>query len=506
MPNFSAIVRRSYADIDGLLLDCRNEDIPADVGTHNGVSNSAILSDSTAAWTVNALVGGLVHNTFDGSSGPITANTGTTITAVLGGGTDNDWDFGDAYSVVLPTGFEWVNSAPPARAKISGTHTGPNFSATLIDAAHTWQDNELTGRIAYNLTVGVNGFVVSNTAHVVTTAGMIWMTGDVYDLTTPRFGNPYQPTVALCPIPMQLGGPLATYEARFIRANTNRLILPLEYSVPVSFYSAAFDVASIGADAANNQTLFGLPNYEIYRRTAAGVRAYRHNITTCSGAADLSFGAWVQQGRYFGGAFTGQLWNNGVLDFASTDGSLVLAAGNPAGYIGCNSAAANHVDLDLRSMQLWRRCLGDLEVDFAFRTISAIIPWNVQPYCDVEMNVWTDDTNQNVAPFTGLLRRINPVQNVPQRFYRATFAAGVASRIQLAAMISEMTLTDFDLGGNLFQWIPMEYPGVTPPAMYTTAGVSAVCDMLITTEGHYTVQCYRPNGGSVILHVDAESV
>lgn len=502
MPNFTAIVRRTYADIDGMILDCHAADWPADIGTHNGVSNCLYLSDSTAAWTENALVDGLVYNVSDGSVGTITANTGTTITAILIGGTENLWDLGDVYSIILPT-FEWINRAPPARALIQGTHTGPNFSPVLIDAGHTWQDNDLVGRIVYNQTVGTNGYCVSNTAHTVVMAGMVWMTGDTYDMTTPRFGNPYQPVVALCPIPLQPGGPGTPYEARFLRANTNRLILPLDYSVPDCVYSSAFDVASIGASVANNQTLLGLPNYEIYRRTAAGVRAYRYNATTCPGAADLTDGVWVQQARFFGGANTGLLWRNGVIDFTSTVGSLVIAAGNPAGYIGCDSAAANHVDLDLRATQIWRRHLGDLEVDFAYRSLYDLIPYNVQPYCDVALNVWTDDTNQITAPFSGLLRRINPIANVPQRFYYATFPSGVASRIQLAAMISGTTLTDFELGGDLFQWIVMEHPG-TPPAMYMTAGTSAVCDMLVAIEGHYTIQCYRPHGGSVILHIDAE--
>lgn len=504
MPNFSAIVRRSYADIDGLILDCRASDIPADIGTHNGVSNSAILSDSTAAWTENALVGGMVHNVSSGERGTITANTGTTITAPLSGG--GLWDNGDTYSVVLPT-FEWVNRAPPARALVQGSHTGPNFSATLIDASHTWQDNELVGRVVYNTTTGTWVQISANTAHEVWTAfAGVWMTGDTYDMTTPRCGNPYQPVVARCPVPVQTGGPTAPYEARFVRANTNRLIIPLEYDVPLYIYSSAVDISSIGADMANNQALLGLPNYQLIRRTAAGVRAYIYNGISCSGLADLTNGVWVQQGRWFGGVNSGQLWNNGILDFASTDAGIIFLAGNPAGYISCNAALANHVDLSLRGVQLWTRPLGDLEVDFAFQSLSELTNHNQDSRCIVYLDVWTDDTNQNVAPFTGLLRRINPVQNAPQKFYRGIYWSGTASRVQLAAMVNGRTLDDGYLGGNLFQWIPMEYPSPTPPAMYTTPGTSAVCDMLINCDGHYTVQCYRPNGGSIILHVDVEGV
>ena len=69
-------------------------------GTHNGANNASILSDSGATWTADAFIGLTVRNTTDGSEGVITDNDGTTITATLAGGTDNDWDSGDAYEIV----------------------------------------------------------------------------------------------------------------------------------------------------------------------------------------------------------------------------------------------------------------------------------------------------------------------------------------------------------------------------------------------------------------------
>jgi hypothetical protein len=68
-------------------------------GTHNGSANSAYLEDTTANWVENVFVGLEISNTTDGSKGRITANTQTTITATLTGGTDNDWDSSDAYSL-----------------------------------------------------------------------------------------------------------------------------------------------------------------------------------------------------------------------------------------------------------------------------------------------------------------------------------------------------------------------------------------------------------------------
>ena len=76
--------------------------VSADTGTHNGSANAATLSDSTAAWTTDCFKGWTLQNTTDGSSGVITANTATTITATLSGGSDNDWDVSDAYNILAP--------------------------------------------------------------------------------------------------------------------------------------------------------------------------------------------------------------------------------------------------------------------------------------------------------------------------------------------------------------------------------------------------------------------
>jgi len=68
-------------------------------GTDDTSTNAAFLTDSTQSWTTDEWVGYVIKNTTDGSQALITANTGTTITGVLFGGTDNDWDSGDAYLI-----------------------------------------------------------------------------------------------------------------------------------------------------------------------------------------------------------------------------------------------------------------------------------------------------------------------------------------------------------------------------------------------------------------------
>jgi hypothetical protein len=72
-------------------------------GTHDGASNVATLSDSGESWTADQYIGWTVTNVTDGSSGTITDNDSTTITATLSGGTDDDWDAGDAYTIDPPS-------------------------------------------------------------------------------------------------------------------------------------------------------------------------------------------------------------------------------------------------------------------------------------------------------------------------------------------------------------------------------------------------------------------
>lgn len=70
-------------------------------GTHTAGNNEATrMTDSTAAFVVDALIGRTIRNVTDGSSGVITDNAATTIdVAALTGGTDDDWDTNDVYVV-----------------------------------------------------------------------------------------------------------------------------------------------------------------------------------------------------------------------------------------------------------------------------------------------------------------------------------------------------------------------------------------------------------------------
>lgn len=70
-------------------------------GTHPGVISLLVMTDLTAHFIVNELIGLTIVNVTDGSSGVVTANTETTVTCAAGlvGGVTNQWNPGDAYSI-----------------------------------------------------------------------------------------------------------------------------------------------------------------------------------------------------------------------------------------------------------------------------------------------------------------------------------------------------------------------------------------------------------------------
>lgn len=103
-------------------------------GTHTGGLGAASMTDSTATFGTNTLIGSTITNVTDGSSGTITANTDTNVTATLSGGTDNWWDTNDVYTISSDTGriFKLNDSASPFTwSDITG---GTNlFTGTNID-------------------------------------------------------------------------------------------------------------------------------------------------------------------------------------------------------------------------------------------------------------------------------------------------------------------------------------------------------------------------------------
>lgn len=107
----------------------------AHAGTHTGSNNASGLTDSAAlteaSWYPDDLVGLTISNTTDGSSCAITANGKDTVTCTLTGGTDNDWDTGDAYVIEAPIATGDIAMCPsyviPGGATMGFTMTAAGF-------------------------------------------------------------------------------------------------------------------------------------------------------------------------------------------------------------------------------------------------------------------------------------------------------------------------------------------------------------------------------------------
>lgn len=88
---------------DGAVLSDDYWNYGREAGTHTAAGpDDAVLTDSTLGAGTDDLVGYTIKNITDGSQALITANTATTVTGILYGGTDNDWDNGDVHHIAQP--------------------------------------------------------------------------------------------------------------------------------------------------------------------------------------------------------------------------------------------------------------------------------------------------------------------------------------------------------------------------------------------------------------------
>ncbi len=113
--------------------------VPA-AGSHTGGDNElTVMTDSAADFpTDSRLVGLIITNTTDGSTGTITSNTATSITCAAGlaGGADNDWDTSDAYTLVDGTNI-YIDK-PLRRSHDSGATVDEMEDAAGTIFTHTY--------------------------------------------------------------------------------------------------------------------------------------------------------------------------------------------------------------------------------------------------------------------------------------------------------------------------------------------------------------------------------
>jgi hypothetical protein len=156
-------VKVTATDIDGdgvVGARVRMEADTLDSGSHTGSNGASVLTDSTKSWTTNEFDGYRIYNTSDKSSGLITANTATTITATLSGGTDNDWDTSEDYVISLLPADETIGITS-ASTTATVTHANHGLSTgdkVVIRGATQDEYNKIatitvTGTNAYTYTI-----------------------------------------------------------------------------------------------------------------------------------------------------------------------------------------------------------------------------------------------------------------------------------------------------------------------------------------------------------------
>lgn len=130
-----------------------------DSGTDDTSAAAAFLTDSTASWETNELVGMLLLNITDGSQTIVTANDATTVTGTLVGGAANTWTTPNAYQLrpVNQIGTGATPAASIATIVSPGNATTPvaitpsSVSIYILDSANGLQviTDDGTGKLMH---------------------------------------------------------------------------------------------------------------------------------------------------------------------------------------------------------------------------------------------------------------------------------------------------------------------------------------------------------------------
>ncbi|KKM84643.1 hypothetical protein LCGC14_1297160 [marine sediment metagenome] len=125
----------------GIRIHVRTSPTDDATGVHTAVANALVMTDANAHFVLNELVGLTIENVTDSSSGVVTANTETTVTvAALAGGTTDQWNTNDVYSVdgadYDTADWDVWDAAFVADAVLRQTHhydTGPMYVKVLVE-------------------------------------------------------------------------------------------------------------------------------------------------------------------------------------------------------------------------------------------------------------------------------------------------------------------------------------------------------------------------------------
>lgn len=143
-----------YNDVSGLLVRGEVHFGPY-TGTHDGGDGAATFEDASLHLETNELssysCGALtITNSTDSSTATVTANTHTTVSGTLAGGTDNDWDDGDTASVG-PTAAPTTSTTDILIKDWLGVEI---FGDATLDNLTTSADMDVEPDIAYRYCTG----------------------------------------------------------------------------------------------------------------------------------------------------------------------------------------------------------------------------------------------------------------------------------------------------------------------------------------------------------------
>ena len=96
--------------------------------------------------------------------------------------------------------------------------------------------------------------------------------------------------------------------------------------------------------------------------------------------------------------------------------------------------------------------------------------------------------------------RLNAFSEHPHRRAIATVGVEVEVTATVAGVEGEV---DANLGGRLFSFFFAELPSLLVPSITSPAGQSSVQRFTPIAAGHHTLKLKRPEGGAILLHVDA---
>jgi hypothetical protein len=154
---------RSFVKIDNLYVKNSGN---AETGKHNGPNAAATLTETSKNWAVNHWVNYYLYDTTAGSHCQVTANTPTTATCTLAGGTKNAWSTGDAYVITDGSGTAISFSGGGSSIEISHCTLQPRsvqsiaYSATNTNSAHIYIHNN-------SISLGGRFVIYGYTGHVV---------------------------------------------------------------------------------------------------------------------------------------------------------------------------------------------------------------------------------------------------------------------------------------------------------------------------------------------------